>query len=185
MSDWRASSAVDAAVTRAALKQRARDYFAAQGILEVDTPALSAAAGSDPNIESLVVLSELSPDRRLFLHTSPEFCMKRLLADGYPDIYSICRVFRDAESGHKHQPEFTMIEWYRRGYGLQAIIDDTLALLAAVLQQSGDTLLAEQLEYAEAFHQHAGLDPIEATIEQLATRAGADAEPSWTTRRSR
>jgi lysyl-tRNA synthetase class 2 len=176
VSDWRASCAVDAAVTRAALKQRARDYFAMQGVLEVDTPALSAAAGSDPNIESLVVLSELSPDRRLFLHTSPEFCMKRLLAAGYPDIYSICRVYRDAESGHRHQPEFTMIEWYRRGFGLQAIIDDTLALLGNVLQQCGDAPPADQLEYAAAFRQHAGLDPLHATIAQLAARAGADAD---------
>jgi len=176
VSRWRASSPVSAAISRAALKQRARDYFAAAGVLEVDTPALSVAAGSDPNIESLVVRAELSPNRRLFLHTSPEFCMKRLLADGYPDIYSICRVFRDGEAGHRHQPEFTMIEWYRRGFGMQAIIDDTLALLAAALQQPEGSRPADQLEYAQAFRQYADLDPEHASIDELATRAAADTD---------
>lgn len=176
MSRWRASSPVSAARSRAVLKQRVRDYFATEGVLEVDTPALSAAAGSDPNIESLVVRADLSPDRRLFLHTSPEFCMKRLLADGYPDIYSMCRVFRDGEAGQRHQPEFTMIEWYRLGFDLQGIIADTLALLDAALQQPGGAPPADQFEYAQAFRQHADLDPMHASIDQLATRAAADSD---------
>jgi lysyl-tRNA synthetase class 2 len=176
VSNWRATSPVSAAITRAAIKNRARSYFSTQGVLEVDTPALSIAAGSDPQIESFVVRSQLSPERRLFLHTSPEFCMKRLLADGYPDIYSMCRVFRDGEAGQRHQPEFTMIEWYRLGFGLPAIIDDTLSLLAAALQQPGYAGLADQLDYAQAFTQHAGLDPMHASIDELATRAGADTD---------
>jgi lysyl-tRNA synthetase class 2 len=76
--------------------------------------------------------------------------MKRLLADGYPDIYEICRVFREGESGRLHQPEFTMVEWYRHGFGLGAMIDETVAFIADLLQQP-ELADAEWLEYETAF----------------------------------
>ena len=94
------------------LLQSARDYFAAQNVLAVDTPALGSATVTEPNIESI------SAGDAGFLQTSPEYYMKRLLAAGFPDIYSICRVFRDGESGRRHLPEFTLIEWYRLGFDL-------------------------------------------------------------------
>ena len=119
--------------------RRLRDYFDNETVLEVDTPALSLAAPSDVQIESLEVSSVLT-DASLYLHTSPEFCMKRLLASGYPDIYSICRVFRDGESGRYHQPEFTMVEWYRLDYNLNDIIADTLNAVAAALNNLGPGL---------------------------------------------
>jgi lysyl-tRNA synthetase class 2 len=152
--------------------RRLRDYFDNETVLEVDTPALSLAAPSDVQIESLEVSSVLT-DASLYLHTSPEFCMKRLLASGYPDIYSICRVFRDGESGRYHQPEFTMVEWYRLDYSLNDIIADTLNAVAAALN---NPLLAQDvlvLDYRDAF-MDIGVDPAQASVDELADAADAD-----------
>ncbi len=153
--------------------QRLRAYFDAESVLEVDTPALSTTAVSDTNIESLEVISELA-DAPLYLHTSPEFCMKRLLASGYPDIYSICRVYRDGEAGRRHQPEFTMVEWYRLGFGLTDIIADTLKAIAMALDDSTlkDDILV--VEYRNAFIKVCNVDPLRASIGDLANAADAD-----------
>jgi lysyl-tRNA synthetase class 2 len=153
--------------------QRLRAYFDAESVLEVDTPALSTTAVSDTNIESLEVISELT-DAPLYLHTSPEFCMKRLLASGYPDIYSICRVYRDGEAGRRHQPEFTMVEWYRLGFGLTDIIADTLKAIAMALDDSTleDDILV--VDYRNAFIKVCNVDPLQASIGDLANAADAD-----------
>lgn len=152
---------------------RARQYFDARGVLEVETPALGRHTTTDPNIDSLHA-SGLSA-ARLFLQTSPESFMKRLLADGFPDIYSLGRVFRDGEAGRLHRPEFTMAEWYRHDFGLGEIIDDTLAFIATLLDRPA-LQEAERLEYAEAFRRHADLDPFTASIDELAGAAAADDE---------
>ena len=81
--------------------------------------------------------------------------MKRLLADGYPDIFTICRVFREGETGRLHQPEFTMVEWYRHGFGLTAMIDETVSFIAALLQRQ-EFEDAEWLDYDDAFRRFAG-----------------------------
>ncbi|MDH3334376.1 MAG: hypothetical protein OEM30_08270, partial [Gammaproteobacteria bacterium] len=94
MSNWRPASGPEAAASRAVLMRRVRACFEEAGVLEVDTPALSSAAVSDTQIESFEIADSAVSKLPLFLHTSPEFCMKRLLASGYPDIFSICRVFR-------------------------------------------------------------------------------------------
>jgi lysyl-tRNA synthetase class 2 len=176
MTGWRPTSGVDAARRRAEIKRRIRAFLESRGVLEVDTPALSRAAGSDPNIESIVVRTQLEPERRLFLSTSPEFHMKRLLAAGYPDVYSISRVFRDAESGRRHQPEFTLIEWYRLGFGLAQIVDDACRLIAAALARDELAEGADRLDYVQAFQRFAGLDPLHASINELADRVRADAD---------
>jgi lysyl-tRNA synthetase class 2 len=154
--------------------QRLRAYFDAESVLEVDTPALSTTAVSDINIESLELRSELT-NAPLYLHTSPEFCMKRLLASGYPDIYSICRVYRDGEAGRRHQPEFTMVEWYRLGFGLTDIIADTLKAIAMALDDSTleDDILV--VDYRNAFIKVCNVDPLQASIDDLANAADADA----------
>ena len=172
MTDWRPSSSPAAASRRAELLQRARHYFAGQNILAVDTPALSRSAGTDPNIDSLAVRPNVGND--YFLHTSPEFCMKRLLADGYPDIYSICRVFRDGESGRRHIPEFTMAEWYRLGFDLPAIIEDTLQFIASCLEEPELTERVIQFDYVEAFRRFADIDVYEASADELVRRYGDD-----------
>ena len=173
MTNWRPSSGPGAAMRREQLLARARHYFSAQDMLAVDTPALNRYAVTDPNIDSLTVHCGVGQD--YFLQTSPEYWMKRLLADGYPDIYSICRVFRDGESGRRHIPEFTMAEWYRLGFGLGEIIDDTIAFIVACL---GEPQLAESVmryDYAEAFSKFAGIDMFAASSDELASCCNADA----------
>ncbi len=172
MADWRASSSVTVARHRAELLARARTYFSDQQVLAVDTPALSEFASTDPNIESCSV--QLATGSRYFLHTSPEFCMKRLLADGYPDIYSICRVFRDGEIGQYHLPEFTMLEWYRLNFNLGDIIADTTALIAACIDKPSLHEDATVVDYSTAFQDSADVDVFNATIDELADAASAD-----------
>jgi lysyl-tRNA synthetase class 2 len=114
----------------------------------------------------------------MFLSTSPEVCMKRLLGAGYPEIFSICRVFRDGESGQRHQPEFTMIEWYRLGFGLQDIIDDTLTLIVAALNSDELAKNVDQFDYRDVFVKTANVDPLTATVSELAEAAQADRDLS-------
>jgi lysyl-tRNA synthetase class 2 len=173
MSNWQPASGPGAAARRAGMKRRIRGYFESKHVLEVDTPVLSPFAVSDPQIESLEISRSQVSDRPLYLHTSPEFHMKRLLAADFPDIYSICRVFRDGESGRLHQPEFTLIEWYRLGMRLNDIVDDTLGVIRAALNNDID---AEQVEYRDAFMDACGIDPIDASIATLADAADADEE---------
>ena len=154
--------------------RRIRDYFEATDVLEVDTPALSPYAVSDVQIESLEIQESLVSRRPMFLHTSPEFCMKRLLSAGYPDIFSICRVFRDGESGQRHEPEFTMVEWYRLGLGLQDIIDDTLGAIVAALNSDVLAKDIDQYDYRDIFIETANVDPMTATIDEFAKAAQAD-----------
>ncbi len=157
------------------MMRRIRACFDAADVLEVDTPALSSYAVSDTQIESFEIQQCLVSQRPLYLHTSPEVCMKRLLSAGYPDIFSICRVFRDGESGPRHQPEFTMIEWYRLGFGLQDIVDDTIKLIAAALN-TDELAKPHQYDYRDIFLQIVNVDPLTATIDELADAASADSD---------
>lgn len=172
MSSWKPLSDESVAMRRAALIERARQYFSDQGLLAVDTPALGRYPVSDPNIENLRVRAR--PGKDSYLQTSPEVYMKRLLACGYPDIYSICRVFRDGESGPRHLPEFTMAEWYRLGFELDAIVDDCVGLIGACLgiDTAGETVL--RLDYRDAFLEYAGIDAIGADTADLVERATDD-----------
>lgn len=152
-----------AAATHAALRQRAeilrriRAFFAERGVLEVETPALSRAGISDLALESVVARARSLGNEPLYLHTSPEYAMKRLLAAGIGDIYQICRVYRDDELGRWHQPEFTMLEWYRVDWDDRRLMDEVEALLATVLGTSGNTRPAERLSYDEALRRALGI----------------------------
>ncbi len=154
--------------------KRARAFFEERNILEVDTPILSRFAASDPHIESIEVTLQLDPDKSWFLQTSPEYCMKRLLSAGYPDIYEICKVFRDAEAGRYHQPEFTMVEWYRLNFGLNDIVQDTLEFITALVDAKRFDKAPMLLSHAEAFAEFAGIDSSTADIETLSAAAAAD-----------
>jgi elongation factor P--(R)-beta-lysine ligase len=149
---------------RAAMLAGARAFFAARHVLEVETPMLSPAGATDPALESLEV-STCAPPR--FLHTSPEFPMKRLLAAGSGDIYQIARVFRAGEAGRYHNPEFTLLEWYRAGFDAHRLMDEVEALVRT-LAGAADPGAAERVSYAEAFRRHAGLDPMRAGEAELA-----------------
>lgn len=172
MSGWKPLSDKSVAMRRAALIERAREYFSDEGLLAVDTPALGRYPVSDPNIESLRVSS--SPGKDSYLQTSPEFYMKRLLASGYPDIYSICRVFRDGETGRRHLPEFTMAEWYRLGFGLEAIIEDCVNLIGACLGMESPNDGVARINYYDAIEEHANIDARAATTGDIVRCATDD-----------
>jgi elongation factor P--(R)-beta-lysine ligase len=154
---------------RAVMLARCREFFAARGVLEVETPILSQATVTDVHLASLETRLAGRP-RPYYLQTSPEYAMKRLLAAGSPDLYQICKVFRDGESGRLHNPEFTMLEWYRRDCDQHALMDEVEALLATLL--AGRLALpAERLSYRDAFRRVLGVDPLAAPLETLAALA--------------
>lgn len=176
MTDWRPTAARAALEARAATLAQVRAFFATRGVLEVETPCLSAAAASDPHLQSFQVST---PDGPRYLHTSPEFAMKRLLAAGVGDCWQLARVFRVGEAGGRHNPEFSMLEWYRVGWDHTRLIAEVAALLGEVLGTArlGATVVST---YAEVFRAHAGLDPHAADDATLAARVrdlGADPAP--------
>ena len=147
---------------------RIRTFFAARDVLEVETPIASHAASTDPHLHSLHLA-----EQDLYLHTSPEFAMKRLLAADAGSIYQVARVFRAGESGRMHNPEFTLLEWYRVGYDYHALMQEVEALIAAVLPPPSDLNASQWLSYAEAFECHAEVDSDSASIARLQACAGA------------
>jgi lysyl-tRNA synthetase class 2 len=163
---WRPSAALAALRQRAMMLKSARAFFEQRGVLEVETPVLSAAAVSDPQIESLATQIDGLAGRR-YLCPSPEYAMKRLLAAGSGDIYQICKVFRDAERGRWHNPEFTMIEWYRVGLDDTALMSEVEALIIELLAPQRAIGPAERLSYSEALRRHAGVDAFDATEDEL------------------
>lgn len=171
---WQPVAGVETAKLRTAMLTDVTQFFARLGVLMVDTPALSLSAVSDANIESVSARLNVDPTREYFLHTSPEYCMKRLLAAGFPDIAQVCRVFRDGEAGRRHLPEFTMIEWYRRDFDLDAMMSETERLLSSLLGESMLDASPLRISYRDAFRTHAGVDPFEADIATLAECAHAD-----------
>jgi lysyl-tRNA synthetase class 2 len=164
--DWRPTASLERLKLRATLLGRTRAFFAARRVLEVDTPALVNAAVTDVHIHSVAV--DVGTPPTLFLHTSPEYAMKRLLAAGSGDIYQICHVARGFEQSRVHNTEFTLVEWYRLGFDLPMLMDEVEALLQDLcaahpaLQRR-----AERLSYREVFAHHAGFDPLDATIPEL------------------
>jgi len=156
--DWRPTATLDTLRRRAECLAATREFFRARNVLEVETPALVNAPVSDVNLGSVRVDIPDHP-RPLWLHTSPEYAMKRLLAAGSGDIYQVCRVFRGAERGRQHNPEFTMVEWYRLGFSLDDLMNEVAALVRALLGARGAGLRVEFISYEQALRQHAGLDP--------------------------
>lgn len=172
---WRPTADWPVLALRARTLAAARHWFAERDITEVDTPALTPRGITDANIESVRAELAVAPHRRWFLHTSPEYAMKRLLAAGAPDIYQICHVFRDGEHGRRHQPEFTMIEWYRHGQDLDAVVTDTVSLLCTLLAPTRGELASVVRRHREVFREAAGIDPVaddEAAILTAAAAAG-------------
>lgn len=170
IADWQPSATLETLCLRARLLSSIRAFFERRGVLEVETPILSAAAVTDPNLASLNVryTGPGAPrGRTLYLHTSPEFPMKRLLAAGSGSIYQICKVFRDGEAGRLHNPEFTMLEWYRVGFDHHALMDEVEALVTEMLHECVDLGPTERLTYRRAFREYAGIDPHETSVESL------------------
>lgn len=162
MSEWRPSADITALGRRAQLLSEIRQFFAARGVLEVDTPLLASAPVTDPNIEAITAQSP-SGEGQMYLQTSPEFAMKRLLAAGSGPIYQICKAFRRGERGRRHNPEFTMLEWYRPGMSLDALIDEVVAVIT-LASGSVDVAL---LTYQKVFELHCHLNPHTASLAEL------------------
>ena len=156
---------------RAQLVSLIREFFAARGVLEVSTPVLSQAGNSDPNIDSFSSRYHGPPrggPALRWLRTSPEFFHKRLLAAGCGDLYEIASVFRDGECGARHNPEFTLLEWYRVGFEHHQLMDEVEALVRTQAAAFGRELgSAERLSYQQCYQRYAGIDPLTASREDL------------------
>ncbi len=149
-----------------------RGWFDRHGFIEAETPILQRSPGNEAHLEAFAT-ALVGPDgvpRPMYLHTSPEFAMKKLLAAGEPRLFTLARVFRNRERSGTHHPEFTMLEWYRAGEPYGALMEDAAALLRAAAEAAGSRLWhhrgrtcdpfaePERVDVAEAFRRHAGLD---------------------------
>jgi len=156
---------------RRAILAASRRHFEAQGFIEVETAILQVSPGNEAHLHAFATELETSDGRRTrrYLHTSPEFACKKLLAAGERQIFEFARVFRNRERGALHHPEFTMLEWYRAGADYRVVIGDALALLRLAAEAAGRKLTyqgrdcdafaeAEWLTVADAFRLHAGIE---------------------------
>ena len=174
--DWRPGASRRAVEARARLLAAIRAFFADRGVLEVETPILCRAGNSDPNIASLAT----EGPRRRYLRTSPEYAMKRLLAAGFRDIYELGRVFRADEQGPWHNPEFTLLEWYRGGMAYLDLAAEVLELARHCGAGAFDGWSEQRVSYRDWFLQGLGLDPFgcsESDLAQCAAERGIRAGP--------
>jgi lysyl-tRNA synthetase class 2 len=167
--EWRPSASIAALRQRAALLHAVRNFFAARALLEVDTPVVVRHGVTDVHLTSVA----LAGATRGFLHTSPEYAMKRLLAAGSGDIWQFCHVMRGDERSRLHNSEFALLEWYRVGFDLPRLIDEVVALVEYVVAAAAPTGVrttaraVEQLSYCDAFQRTLDLDPLEAPLGAL------------------
>src|SRR5690606_38226236 len=173
--NWRPTAGIEALELRARLNASVRGFFAERGVLEVETPVMSAAGNTEPNIASFTVEFSGRTDgapRTRWLRTSPEYPLKRLLAAGVGDCYELGRVFRDGEAGVRHNPEFTLLEWYRVGWALQRLAGETAELVRMALALVGREAGFERIAYRDLYHARLGLDPFTASDEALRNALG-------------
>lgn len=169
--DWRPSASRTALHQRARILAAMRGFFAERGVLEVDTPCLIGAPATDPNVASICVDYDApgaTAGGRLWLQSSPEYAMKRLLAAGAGAIYQISHAFRAGERGRLHNPEFTLLEWYRLGWDHYALMDEVADLCRCLLGECAVVWLT----YTQAFRNYLGVDPLEAPRRTLEASAG-------------
>lgn len=167
---WQPTASVKNLLTRAKLLAEIRRFFTDRGLLEVETPVLSEFGVTDVHLATFST-EFISPfgeqSKTLWLSTSPEYHMKRLLAAGSGPIFQIGKVFRNEEAGNRHNPEFTMLEWYRPHFDMYRLINEVDDLLQQILE----CLPAESMSYQFAFQQYVGLDPLSADLSELAEKA--------------
>ncbi len=161
--DWRPTASIETLRLRAKLYATIRDFFSQRGVLEVETPILSQAGNTDPNIESFTAAfggHVGAGSRERWLRTSPEFPLKRLLAAGIGDCYELGRVFRNGEAGRSHNPEFTMLEWYRAGWDHRRLMRETAEIVLAALALVGREARVRETTYRALFLDTIGVDPL-------------------------
>ncbi|WP_371374151.1 elongation factor P--(R)-beta-lysine ligase [Thalassotalea aquiviva] len=165
--NWQPTADIQALKKRAEILRQIRDFFYHRQVMEVETPMLSSGTVTDLHLEGFATklaypCTDMKGDT-LYLQTSPEFAMKRLLAAGSGCIFQLAKAFRNEQAGRFHNPEFTMLEWYRIGF-------DHFALMAEIdqlMQYLLDCEPADKMSYQQAFKHYVGLDPLTANIEQL------------------
>ncbi|URL07301.1 elongation factor P--(R)-beta-lysine ligase [Avibacterium sp. 21-595] len=167
---WRPTASIQNLLARAKIMAEIRRFFTDRGLLEVETPILSEFGVTDVHLATFST-EFTSPfkhqSKTLWLSTSPEYPMKRLLAAGSGAIFQLCKVFRNEEAGTKHNPEFTMLEWYRPHFDMYRLINEVDDLLQQIL----DCAPAESMTYQFAFQEYVGLDPLSASREELIAKA--------------
>ena len=168
---WRPTAAAATLRLRAELLAEIRRFCAERGLLEVETPALSTAGVPDLALEQMTVQAAGLGNELYYLQTSPEYAMKRLLAAGSGDIYQICRVFRDGELGRWHEPEFTLLEWYRLGWDEDRLMAEVESLLVTLLQPHRRLAPTVRMSYQDAFRDFLRVEPLAADAELRAALA--------------
>lgn len=162
---YKTSMSLQVAQKRSQLLNNVRQFFADREVLEVSTPVLSQAGNTDVFLQSVTAnVTYQDKAKTYYLHTSPEFAMKRLLASWQVPIYQICPVFRDNEMGRRHNIEFTMLEWYRPRFSLDELADELAELLTEV---SGHTVVFNHYRYVDAFMDFVGIHPLTASLSAL------------------
>jgi len=167
---WRPTASPEALRLRARLYAAVRAFFAARGVLEVETPVFSRGGNTEPNIAPFHLEFSGRTDgapRTRWLRTSPEYALKRLLAAGMGDCYELGRAFRDGEAGGRHNPEFTMLEWYRVGWDHRRLAGEAAELVNAALALVGRAARVETVAYRDLYRDRLGVDPFTAPDEAL------------------
>lgn len=160
-SEWRPACTHDLLHLRATLLAEIRAFFADKGVLEVETPLLCSTIGTDPQLDFFTCQPQIPAlPEQLYLQTSPEFAMKRLLAADSGSIYQICKAFRKGESGRYHNPEFTLLEWYRVGFRLPELMAEAAELITTLCQGRLALQTSQWVSYADIFQQITGLDAV-------------------------
>lgn len=172
--DWRPGANLAMLQRRADLYHQVRSFFAARAVLEVDTPLLGETGVTEPHIDCLALTCNGRP---AWLQSSPEYYLKRLLAAGCGAVYSLGKVFRDGEAGRRHNPEFTMLEWYRPGWDEHALMGEVEELLVALGAVSFPQ--CQRISYGKVFQRVTGLDPYDAPDEALQALASQVADSDW------
>ena len=167
---WKATASVENLRARAEFFARIRRFFIERDVMEVETPLMTSAAVSDPYIDTIECRYHPLPGQQeqpRYLQSSPEYAMKRLLASGSGAIYQICKAFRNGEYGKRHNPEFSMLEWYRPGFDHHRLMDEVEALVTPLLGLTA----CQRINYGDLFKQYLNIDPYTATATELATVA--------------
>ena len=162
---WEPSASLETIRKRADIYQQIRAFFSSRDVLEVDTPLLSASTNTDAQIASIKAFNQ---NQELYLQTSPEFAMKRLLAAGSASIYQICHAFREAETGRRHNAEFTLLEWYRIGYDYHALMDEIETLIDTLSERSNKYT---RISYHDLVKQYIDIDIENIQLSDLRNRA--------------
>jgi|TARA_B110000438_G_C15814072_1_gene651094 lysyl-tRNA synthetase class 2 len=177
VSDWQPGASIRNLQRRAQVMSLVRNFFANESVMEVDVPVLSRSGVTDLNIDGICATLAGAP---AYLQTSPEYFMKRLLASGSGDIYCLGKAFRDSEIGHKHNPEFALLEWYRCGWDEHQLMSELGDLVSQLMNKPGvSDLRVTKVSYADCFKDKFGLNPHQASLSDLQGLAAKAGSLSW------